>query len=202
MSETDNKDKTPEEVIESIERLHKLAGVVTERKLIEQENRNNKGKRSNHVRVTKSWHIAALKEFAIDGANLNKLAEKYGCSKGYLEKLWRSEDGLRVIRQLIDRTDIKLARARIRFLADECIDVLVDILRSNNPDDKPLKKDIALKLLDKAGIGDTQELKITKEYIFKKVADAIEEGHKEAEAEEEAEEAMIEEELDAAVHGS
>jgi hypothetical protein len=143
------------------------------------------------MKELKEWHKRAIEAIVFDAKSVVEVADKFDTNAGYLSKVYRSDAGLAHVNKLLNRFDLRVIRAKVKFLSEKALRVLQEILDSDDPDDKQLKVKVAIDILNRAGLAEPKEHKIVFEHIYKGIAKVVEDNAKVFEAE------IIEEEVDA-----
>lgn len=162
-------DKSAFKSLESFKKAGKFDG-------LKRHIKKKRGKQT--VKTLKDWNFTAIEEW-LDGATEQQLADKYCCSRSWISAIIRSDLGVEVAAQILNKIDTKTFRTQLKRLNGICFLNLKNALDplTSTLDEKDRAK-LTIETLKLNGIAEPSEHKFKFEHEFKKVGEAVGEVEK------------------------
>jgi hypothetical protein len=141
------------------------------------------------------WHLKAINEHIVENKAPDQIALENNVTPNHVKLILSSNLARDYIKnELLNKLDLSVIRLRVKNLSDKAINVLDKILTGSakTPEEKALQARVAMDILNRTGINEPKEHKISMEHIFKSFASQAEDVYNKI-MEEEAEDAEIEE---------
>jgi len=135
-----------------------------------------------YLKKISPWHDEILKRVALKGDKPGQIERDLGIAMGWVSKIINSDAGKKRMLELIERADVEIVKKKVALLANRALAVLNEILESDDPEILTIKARVAQDLLDRAGVNEPKEHRVTYDHIFKTIRNSIESMSKEMEA--------------------